>query len=501
MSHQFSQAVALALLTVNLLPAAASRLVPSLAPSLALAFETPAFAAQANDQLTFLGEINADNSFLRSGPSTDQNNYPVYRLDKGATVVVVGIRDNWLQVIPPEGAFCVIDKADLERRGEGNGRVIRADGALVRIGSTIVPSRYKISNNRLEKAVDVKIIGEEQDFFKVAPPQGIYFWVERASVTPVKRLDANDPVLTQTPAGNQQPNPPAITPDDANRFQETSDGSTNPGPNPAGTNPPVADTSGSDSSVPTNPTPVDPTNTTVAPGNPATDAVPNPGVREIQDKLAKLEDDYVKASRLPITEQPVDSLIAGYTELSQNPATPPNAKQVVDFRLKALAVRKDALEQFKAVQQIRDDMNTRQDALQIEEKELRDRAEATKVTRFTALGKLATSSLQSGSQTLYRLVDPVTGRTVVYLRTNDPNVAVAMDKFVGVTGEVVTDDQISLTYITPTKIEQVDPLTVNVRVFAEFTPPSMLASNLAPVGEVAPTPAASPEPAPAPTKP
>jgi hypothetical protein len=472
---------------------------------------SPAHAqANAPDNLTFLGEVNADSTFLRTGPANDNNNYPVYKLDKGSRVVVVGIRNDWLQVVPPEGAFCVIDKRDIERRGADVGRITRNDGALFRMGSTIVPSRYKISPSRLETGSDVKIVGEEAEFFKIAPPQGVYFWVERASVTPVKRLNANEPAAPNqgnpaqanpAQANPTQANPPQASPTQANPVDPAQPPATNPPANPGDRFVATSDPN----TAPGAPDAVEPANPPAAQGDPnaaaanAVNAAPAPvnnGVREIQDKLAKLENDYAAASKLPIVEQPVDQLIAGYTELANNPAVPPNAKQVVDFRLKALLVRKDALEQFKAVEQIRSEMTTKQTALQGEEKELRDRVEATKIVRYTALGNLMSSSLQVGSQTLYRLVDPVTGRTVVYLRSNDPNISAAMGKFVGVSGEVITDDQINLTYVTPTKIEQVDPANVNVRVFAEFTPPSMLATNIQPVGETAPV---APAPADAPT--
>lgn len=470
-------------LAVPAVAAVALLLPASIARAQVPASSSPPPASSDQSQLTFLGTINADNTFLRSGPSADNNQYQVFRLDKAAQVVVVGIRNEWLQVVPPAGSFCVIDKTDVERLGNGSvARITNREGATVRLGSTIVPSRYKLSPNRLERGTDVKVIGEEDDRVKVAPPQGIYFWVERAAVTPVKRLDPaqianqSDQIANNTQPQNSDSTPvtpPATPTDPANSFTVTSDDGTSP-VSPGQT---LAQNPGDNGTDPQAPE-------TQNPGtqSPGTQLPNNAAIKALQDQVTLLEQDYANAGLQPITEQPVDELLARYQKLADDPQLPPNARQVVEFRLKALAVRKDALEQFKAVQQLRDDMNAKQTALQGEEKELRERAEASKVTRYTALGRLVTSSLQVGSQTLYRLVDPTTGRTVVYIRTNDANVTAALDKFVGVSGEVVSDDQINLTYVTPTKIEQVDPQLVNVRVFAEFLPPSMLSTNVTPVG-------------------
>jgi len=76
---------------------------------------------------------------------------------------------------------------------------------------------------------------------------------------------------------------------------------------------------------------------------------------------------------------------------------------------------------------------------------------------------------------MYRLTDPATGRTVIYLRTADSTVAGLMGQFVGVKGDASTDPQLSLRVIEPTGIEVVDPAKVNTTVAAEFIPPSLLA--------------------------
>ena len=51
---------------------------------------------------------------------------------------------------------------------------------------------------------------------------------------------------------------------------------------------------------------------------------------------------------------------------------------------------------------------------------------------YTAVGTLRTSSIQQGGQIMYRLTDPQTGRTVCYLRSDDPKYGTLLSQFIGV---------------------------------------------------------------------
>jgi len=96
------------------------------------------------------------------------------------------------------------------------------------------------------------------------------------------------------------------------------------------------------------------------------------------------------------------------------------------------------------------------------------------VKLFTAVGTLQTSSLQHGEHTLYRMTDPSTGRTLVYVRTADEKIRASVGQFIGIKGAVVEDTQMSLKFITPTAWETVDPEKVGTAVAAEILPPSLL---------------------------
>ena len=80
------------------------------------------------------GVINANAVYVRSGAS--ENDYPTLKLDKGAKVVAVGVRYDWLKIIPPEGSYCYVAKAYVERHGDG--KVGKVTNELnVRVGSSL----------------------------------------------------------------------------------------------------------------------------------------------------------------------------------------------------------------------------------------------------------------------------------------------------------------------------------------------------------------------------
>src|SRR5687768_17821771 len=77
--------------------------------------QAPAAAADAvvpevqNSRYQFTGEVNTNTVYVRSGPA--ENYYPTAKLDKGARLTVVGIKGDWLKVVPPAGSFSVVAKA------------------------------------------------------------------------------------------------------------------------------------------------------------------------------------------------------------------------------------------------------------------------------------------------------------------------------------------------------------------------------------------------------
>ncbi|HQY87974.1 MAG TPA: hypothetical protein PK402_04905 [Tepidisphaeraceae bacterium] len=143
-----------------------------------------------NSKFTFAGEVNADGTLIRSGPS--ESDYAAMKLDKGAKITVVGMRFDWLKVIPPEGSFCLVPQAYIERSGDGSIGKVGSNPATVRIGSSLTQQKHKVPL-RLEPGASVKILGQVDEFYKIAPPPNVYLFVDKKFVNPVKRLDETTP--------------------------------------------------------------------------------------------------------------------------------------------------------------------------------------------------------------------------------------------------------------------------------------------------------------------
>src|SRR5205809_1025574 len=68
-----------------------------------------------NGKFQVEGKITSNAVYVRSGPS--ENDYPTMKLDSGASVTFVGAKFDWLKILPPEGSFCYVAKAFVEKRG------------------------------------------------------------------------------------------------------------------------------------------------------------------------------------------------------------------------------------------------------------------------------------------------------------------------------------------------------------------------------------------------
>src|ERR1051325_3928351 len=135
-----------------------------------------AFAAEGQPQVEnakfqFAGVINSDAVMLRSGPG--ENYYITSKLNKGAPITVVGIKFDWLKVVPPEGSFSVVAKNLVTREGTSNTGMINADNVNIRAGSSVVPLKVTVQC-KLPKGTAVEIVGEDDAYYQIKPPAEAY---------------------------------------------------------------------------------------------------------------------------------------------------------------------------------------------------------------------------------------------------------------------------------------------------------------------------------------
>ncbi len=128
------------------------------------------------------GEVNADDVYVRSGPST--NHYTICKLEAGDRVTILGERGEWYEILPPEGAFSLISGEYVDTADNEAG-VVNGNNVRVRAGSSLSKNKYTVQT-KLSKGAEVTIIGREPDgFLRIAPPAGVTLWISSDYVEPV----------------------------------------------------------------------------------------------------------------------------------------------------------------------------------------------------------------------------------------------------------------------------------------------------------------------------
>ena len=431
------------------LAASLALLIPAAAAFAQDAVQTPQVE---NSKYQFEGVVNAGAVFVRSGPG--EGYYATQKLDKGASVTVVGIKFDWLKIVPTEGSFSYIGSVFVDRSGDGSvGRVNRND-VNVRAGSLLNAMKTTVQT-RLNAGDEVQIIGKEDEYLKIKCPQGSYLYVSKEFVDPVRAVSGDSnapaPLLTETPTTQ----PAAVA-------------SATPTPTaPASPVKPAAP-SIEVASAPT----TQPAQASAGATTQPVAAVPQPSA---EDLFGQYEAEFDTVSKQPLADQDISKLTTEYQSIAKADGLSDTLRTVVQFRIETLQARSDSQAKLLEARKLEAQAAQKELALQAEQQELNERLKTEDVEIYTAVGTLQPSSLQLGGTLLYRLTDPATGRTVIYLRTDDSKVAGLMGQFVGVKGDASTDPQLALKVVEPSAIEPVDPAKVNTTVAAEFIPPSLLA--------------------------
>ncbi|MGD0139773.1 MAG: hypothetical protein ABSD28_12920 [Tepidisphaeraceae bacterium] len=414
----------------------------------------------ANSRYQIDGVINVDSVYVRSGPG--EGYYPTQELTRGAAITVVGIKFDWLKILPPEGSFSYVNAAFVDHPGDSAIGKINRNNVNVRAGSLTNAMKTTVQTH-LDAGAQVEIMGKEEEFLKIKPPAGAYLYVRKDFVTVAHpAVAANPDTANPQPAAPTAQNPPAAGPaipsapiDPANAIL-TSTPTTAPSA-------PIA-------AAPT----TNPSVQAAAPSTqPAVAAAPPPPSPE--ELFAQFESKFSDISKQSLDSQPLDELIANYQSIAKSDQLSDELKSVVRIRIATLQARVGNKAKLVELQRLEKLAAARQLALQAEQQELAERLKQSQIQVFVAVGTLQPSSLQVGGGTLYRLVDPATGRTEIYVRTSDSKITALMGQFIGINGEPTNDPQLSLRVIEPTDAQQIDESKVNSSIMAGIVPPSMLA--------------------------
>jgi SH3-like domain-containing protein len=422
----------------------ASTLFLATSPSFLLADEPNAVAVPQvdNSKVSFAGVVNANEVYLRSGPG--DNYYATHKLDKGAPLTVVGVTFDWLKIVPPDGSFSYVAKAYVEQRGDGTiGRVTKPD-LNVRAGSDLNAMKTTLQT-KLDDGVDVQIVGEQDEYFKIKPPTGVYLYINKQFVDPVRAL----PTMAAAAVGAT----PLVSNTPATPAQGVADATATTQP------------SGNVAAAPT-------TQPTVALA-PST----QPSAPTAEQQFDATEAAFLDATNEPLQAQPIDDLLSKYGTLMGDDGLPVSMRRIAELRVSTLKIRAQVRDEYADTQKMLEAARSKQQALKTEQQELTQRAAEQHISVYTAIGTLRTSSLQESGGTLYRLTDPGTGGTLLYIRSDDAKYAGMIDQFVGVNGDITQDTTMNLKLIAPTDIAVVDPGKVNSSVAAQIVPPSMLTKS------------------------
>jgi len=416
--------------------------------------------AVENSKYQVQGVINGGPVNVRSGPG--EGYYATQLLDKGASVTVVGIKFDWLKIIPPDGSFSYVGSVFVDRSADGATGKINRNDVHIRAGSQVNASKTTVQT-LLGIGDTVQILGKEDEYLKIKPPAGAYLYVNKQFVDIVKA----------------QPGAAALSADSQTAAPSGATGSNNVAPAELPrTNSPTIETP----EVITTATPAAATTMpTTAPSPTAMAAATRPAVAAAppaptgEELFGKYEQEFTELSKQPLAEQSLGDLTAKYQGIAKSADLSDELKRVVQLRIATLNGRAQSQTRLLEARKMEKEAAQKQLVLQAEQQELAERLKQTEVDIFAAVGTLQPSSLQVGGGTLYRLTDPDTGRTMIYVRSVDGKIADMIGKFVGVKGSTTTDSQLNLRVIAPTDIEVVDPAKVNGSVAAEIIPPSLLA--------------------------
>lgn len=172
------------------------------AAALVPAAEQSALAESPPAGVPWTGWVTGNNVYVRSG--SNRNYYPVTQLNRGAEVTVVGEEFGWMQILPPPGAFSLVDKNYIDRIDERTGAL---NGTTWVYAGSKMSDRNYAKQVRMGRGSRVEILDESADgnFFKIVPPPGAHLWISGDFVSreagPAERTASETPTMEPVPTG------------------------------------------------------------------------------------------------------------------------------------------------------------------------------------------------------------------------------------------------------------------------------------------------------------
>lgn len=437
-------------------------------------FTLTTHAALAQDDAPFEAEVVQNDVKVRAGAGRAY--YVVGEVSQGTRVQVDEVIFGWNKVVPPPGIHSYVPKGFVLRKG--NTGQIDQDRTEVRAASIKGPGESYRGQVVLNKGDTVEIIGEEGNFFRIVPPKGAYVFLPPGSVRrvepgPLNIAQREEPAPAPAPAPVAEATPPAPEPAPA-PVQTTAQAPTPapaPAPEPdieAAVEPEPTTPTESMAAAPPVPAPAPEPDVTVEPAPapaPVAEVEPEPATttaaaatrpaptsfesQAISDKLKDVERRMMPLFAQPLEDQPFDQMIREYESLQRQPL-PAADRQIVAARLAALRRNKDIGETLRQI---------RETTAQTAEVEIPE-VDPNAPVRYDAVGRLVASSVYNGINLprMYRVVDPASGRTLVWVDGSGPvDARQHLGKLVGVVGAQEYDPALKFNVLTVRRIDTLEP--------------------------------------------
>ncbi len=356
---------------------------------------SPAFGEAATrpapkGDFPYVGEVTGDNVYVRSRDG--QNWYPTAKLNKGDRVQVHDERFGWLKIRPPKGSFCYIDKTFVIREGEGKG-VVKGDNVYVRAGSQI--PAYERKKNcvvaQLSKGAEIEILSEHPDgYYRIVPPKDAYYWISRQYVRPVSEGAApEEPSLAKSAAEADEESLVPVTPP---TIEQTTEARRSPTTKAAEPETPGIITRDTKRAEPT----------------PKPKAEQPPKLVDFWQKRLDLVDAEFKAAlkRRPLQAEEFEALRKRFEPIA-NQTQEDVPAQYAKIRLQQIGSVIERIEIRKRLDRITSALDKKKGSTAT-----RPAAAPRREPLYDFQGKLVRSFAFEGR---YRIVDPVSGKTTVYL--------------------------------------------------------------------------------------
>ncbi|HTV48711.1 MAG TPA: SH3 domain-containing protein [Phycisphaerae bacterium] len=377
---------------------------------------TPPTTEPVENANSFVGQISATNVNVRSGPS--EAYYAVGQLDQGDLVQVMGTKNGWYRIAPPEGTKAYIARQFVKLSEDGTTGVVTGDFVNVRAASPITPeSNFAIIAVERE-GTELDVSGQTDQYYIIDPPANAGFYIISQFVKPA-------------PAGvtyiaPQIKLPPGVNPEIATVTPPT----TAPATTQEGI--PIPPAPGQTNNPPATQTAIQ-----VPPMQPVPTPVPVPAKNynsEAYTTYAQLNNQAEEEWKKPLLQRNLDPLLEGYQDLLAQPNLPPSVQEGSKARLDAIKNAIAIQNIYKANQQtppINQVIAPYQQQWQASQDELQ---KAMETAPFLAKGILKASD-STGN---YALIDPDTGRVAAYV---EPSTSIDLSKlvgsYIGVKGDIV----------------------------------------------------------------